>query len=654
VKSISRLKDEARRFEQQEQWAKAITAYLQVLQISEAGGVEVELPLYNRIGDLCVRLGRADEAVNYYEQSADRYADIGLYNNAIALCNKALRYRPERFELMKKLGQFSLQQGFLTDATRYYVGYAEKRFAAGQVDEAFAALEEFASTSNDPEVRELLGRRLQSLDRTERAVKELLKARELRMASGDVAGAAAVLEEVRALDPSAAVAAETGQWQEAAATVLPTEPDESGMAGTVVAPLPMREDPAADDVAAEPAHRGASDAGADRAADEAGRDPAAAADRAAAAGSPAGGWIEGFQSTAAGVDPADPAVPVRARIETEEVTADDVDTAPLEELEPTGADFETAAEDLEAVERGYEVEGDSRSFVEADFEDDPEGFAEDDASFDEPYGGLPLLEGTEFDDFDDRGEPLPLLGADAGVMDAEPAEAAPDFDGDIVRLPEMGEESGPVIEAVDLEVEARAAAAAREELQSEVASAGEESAPAEVAAPDRGYIDLANLLAEAVEETTRFRVTETAPSGDEDRDFAELLSQFKAKLSAHLPPEDAAAHYDLGLAFREMGLIDEAITEFQIAARAGHMRLKVFEELGQCFLEKRQYNIAEKVLRRALDLGHRDELELLGVYYHLGRACEALGRHDQARDAYERVLGMDINFQDVTERLARL
>jgi hypothetical protein len=175
-------------------------------------------------------------------------------------------------------------------------------------------------------------------------------------------------------------------------------------------------------------------------------------------------------------------------------------------------------------------------------------------------------------------------------------------------------------------------------------------------APAKGeYIDLgAFLTGDDEKETTRFRVQETAPTGDEDRDFAELLSQFKSKVQEHLPPEDAAAHYDLGLAFKEMGLTDEAIGEFQIALRAGHMRLRVYEELGQCFLEKEQYNVAVKVLRRALDMKFDDELELLGVYYHLGRAYEALGRRDEARDAYERVLGMDINFGDVTDRLARL
>jgi tetratricopeptide (TPR) repeat protein len=102
-----------------------------------------------------------------------------------------------------------------------------------------------------------------------------------------------------------------------------------------------------------------------------------------------------------------------------------------------------------------------------------------------------------------------------------------------------------------------------------------------------------------------------------------------------------------------MGLLDEAIGEFQIAFRAERMRLKICEELGDCFLQKGQYSIAEKVLLRALQLKRGDDLELLGIYYHLGRTYEELGRFDEARDAFERVLALDINFQDVPQRLSR-
>src|SRR5690606_34172121 len=177
------------------------------------------------------------------------------------------------------------------------------------------------------------------------------------------------------------------------------------------------------------------------------------------------------------------------------------------------------------------------------------------------------------------------------------------------------------------------------------------------AVPTDDFVDLGDLLrAEDLEaeDTTRFVVPEEEPTGDEEQDFAEMLAQFKAKLAEHVPADDLASHYDLGLAFKEMGLIDEAIAQFQTALRGRRVPLKVYEELGHCFVLKEQYNVAIKVLSRALQAPHEDDSELLGVFYHLGRCYEELGRPDEARDAYERVFGVDINFRDVAERLARL
>jgi tetratricopeptide (TPR) repeat protein len=88
--------------------------------------------------------------------------------------------------------------------------------------------------------------------------------------------------------------------------------------------------------------------------------------------------------------------------------------------------------------------------------------------------------------------------------------------------------------------------------------------------------------------------------------------------------------------------------------RGGEEKLKVYEELGGCFVQKQQYSVAVTILNRALQMPHKDESEMLNVYYHLGRAHEELGHHAEARNAYERVISVDIGFQDTTERLAKL
>jgi tetratricopeptide (TPR) repeat protein len=820
MKAISKLKDEARRYEQKEEWDKAIDAYLQVIRAGDDGAGDVELPLFNRIGDLLVRLGRPLEAVSYYAQAADRYAEIGLFNNAIALCNKALRYQPDHVELMRKLGHFSASQGFLTDARRYFLEYAEHKFAAGDTDAAFAALEDFAGVADDGDVRELLGRRLQMHGRTAEAREALRRALALHQAAGDADRAAAVTALIRALEPEVDVSGaappapapdildeilddvdDADEWQPAAQETAAfgeetaAAPDEQVFAeedevtpdaelaglelghaawespvalpglelpglepsghtpwdevdGTEVEGLETttfdlggltvdygdagagldieRTETSWDDDPRPFDYEVIDDEASDAAGSEAAPEAATPRDEAPAAGGmaddPPAGEPTPEPHEAYGGD-----LPFAGgESPDEDLSFSDLDVdLPL--LEGTEGDLpllsiERVAGDPAFGDSGIEAEGDlpfldegGTTHVDLPFLDDADSqetdrpFAESDyLPIDEPFleGGLqaepldPLrdpdlsLPDAEFA-FRDTEPAVPDAGFPASDADLEvpdwtaaplpdPGEASPAelpgaagadpaaWDLELpgqhwdVPAPDAGEEQDPpgqdltgtptaevwpVADAAPMPRTDAAASLAEGEPERQPARESSREPAGEV---DAEYVDLAALLDDHGERTTRFRVTESAPTGDDEADFAELLSQFKDKVSEHLPTEDAAAHYDLALAFKEMGLLDEAIAEFQVAFRSEQMRLKICEELGECFLQKEQYNIAEKVLQRALALPRSDDLELLGVYYHLGRAYEELGRTDDAKDAYERVLSLDINFQDAAGRLARL
>jgi tetratricopeptide (TPR) repeat protein len=200
------------------------------------------------------------------------------------------------------------------------------------------------------------------------------------------------------------------------------------------------------------------------------------------------------------------------------------------------------------------------------------------------------------------------------------------------------------------------AAAAIPPARGRAKGAAPPAAPAAPAAADE-YIDLAALvLGDAAdrEHSTRFVVEEREPSGDEDRDFAEMLAHFREKVAENIEVEDSTSHYDLGLAFKEMGLIDEAIAEFQVALRGGAHPLATLELLGQCFVEKAQYAVAERVLERALRLPGASDVDLVGVLYQLARAEEALGRLGEAMEHYERVLSVEIGFRDTARRIEAL
>ena len=170
------------------------------------------------------------------------------------------------------------------------------------------------------------------------------------------------------------------------------------------------------------------------------------------------------------------------------------------------------------------------------------------------------------------------------------------------------------------------------------------------------YVDLESMLLgdDEEEKTTRFVVAYEEPTGDEQADFAKMLSQFKAKVAESFSADDVQAHQDLGTAYKEMGLVDEAISEFQQALRASAEHLPTYELLGQCFMEKGEPEAAVRTLTRALSAPFQIEDELLGMYYWLGRAHEQTGNKPHAVEFYDRVFSLDINFADVTERLRAL
>jgi tetratricopeptide (TPR) repeat protein len=154
---------------------------------------------------------------------------------------------------------------------------------------------------------------------------------------------------------------------------------------------------------------------------------------------------------------------------------------------------------------------------------------------------------------------------------------------------------------------------------------------------------------------TRMRVNRREPQDqDEQREFHEILEQFKRGIDQNLDSEDYEAHYDLGVAFKEMGLLDEAIAEFQKALRSPDGRLRTSEALGMAFFEKGQYAVCESVLKRAVEgLSGSDEAKI-GLLYWMGRASEALGKQVDAIVAYERALVVDISFMDLSKRVQKL
>jgi tetratricopeptide (TPR) repeat protein len=142
--------------------------------------------------------------------------------------------------------------------------------------------------------------------------------------------------------------------------------------------------------------------------------------------------------------------------------------------------------------------------------------------------------------------------------------------------------------------------------------------------------------------------------------LGDVFEEFRAEMGESSETEDLETHYNLGVAYREMGLIEEAISEFQRVAKA-HQRGKPFPYAMQCytllglaFMEKRQPSIAATWYERALEIPGLDPETVLALRYDLGVAQEMAGDMKAAHKSFSQVYGMNIDYRDVAERLAAL
>ena len=119
----------------------------------------------------------------------------------------------------------------------------------------------------------------------------------------------------------------------------------------------------------------------------------------------------------------------------------------------------------------------------------------------------------------------------------------------------------------------------------------------------------------------------------EESGLADMFQEFKKGVDRQLGHEDYETRYNLGIAYKEMGLVDEAIGEFQLAARDEARFLDCASMLGLCFLEKGMPEVAITWFERGLEAPGRNEEEYLGLRLELARALEAAGDRDQALDA---------------------
>ena len=740
--NIEKYKEQARKYEQKEQWAKAVEPLVKAIEEFEAtpDASDAELALYNRVGDLYQKLGDTANAIVYYERAVEQYSEGGLHNNAIALCNKVLRISPGRAQVYLKLGMLFHIKGFGAEAKQNMLEYADRMQKAGQLEEAFKALKKFAEMSPGSDaIWGLLAQQARAQAKTPEATDQVDKLlaefeakekvatqRKSRMSRSMITGEA--IPEEKAPKKGELIFLDIGEVaappRRSAATKAPVAvappppppeleippleiettalaaPEEAAPAPPVELPLleiepplleiepaAMAEAPSGPSLEIEPTSLVVEPTSFEMEPTSLEMEPTLLAEPPAEA-PPAevpGGEL-GMLELAVGEIPAAEEAPAAALEEATAAAAMEglplLDTGaeapPLEEAgagaalefldlgEVTTVAPSEAAEDVEARIAANPQDWEAhRRFGEALLEkgEREKGLAELDASLDgyDQAGELEQayavteeilrLEPNSVRHQQKRVELAYRLGDRARLVDAyvELADA-------LLRSNEPDKAIAVYQRVLEHDPGNVRAGSAIETLAPPAAPA----APAALAAtaptaPPEGYVDLgAMLLDEEIPKDTRMRIEDEEPSGDEQKDFQQMLTAFKKGIEANVGEEDFQSHYDLGVAYKEMGLLDEAIAEFQKSLRATEGRLKSFEALGLCFFEKGQFAVAETILRRSLELPAASDAERLGILYWLGRTYEEQAKRGEAIASYNRVFAVDIRFQDVNTRVQAL
>ncbi|NOZ79234.1 MAG: tetratricopeptide repeat protein [Acidobacteria bacterium] len=187
----------------------------------------------------------------------------------------------------------------------------------------------------------------------------------------------------------------------------------------------------------------------------------------------------------------------------------------------------------------------------------------------------------------------------------------------------------------------------------------EESVPAEAEdtaelfAEEDGYVDLAQELeAELAEEEAL--VEAATGEGQDEALLDEVFKEFRKGVAEQLSEEDSDTHFNLGIAYKEMGLFPEAIGEFEIASKDPKFYLECCSMIAVCYVEQGLFDQAVSWYRRALDIEDLPKAAQLALMYDLATVLESAGDDIQAIDLYSQVAEMDPEYRDISSRLQDL
>ncbi|MBX3189505.1 MAG: tetratricopeptide repeat protein [Labilithrix sp.] len=141
---------------------------------------------------------------------------------------------------------------------------------------------------------------------------------------------------------------------------------------------------------------------------------------------------------------------------------------------------------------------------------------------------------------------------------------------------------------------------------------------------------------------------------DQQVDVEEVFAKFKEGVAKQISVDDSDSHYNLGIAYKEMMLVDDAIREFEVAARDPKRECVCRSMIGMIEIERGRLNEAIEAFLQGLNAPIKDPQQETVLCYEIGAAYEAKKMSKEALSYYQKAMRRDPNYRDVQERVRRL
>jgi len=276
-------------------------------------------------------------------------------------------------------------------------------------------------------------------------------------------------------------------------------------------------------------------------------------------------------------------------------------------------------------------------------------------------------------------------------VEFEPEVEAPpevELEPEVEAPPEVAAESGPAAEQADLSEEI-------EEIQFYLQQGLEQEAKDSLAALLVGHPDHPKLLSLKVEmegggeaqagpepapepldaatapaqddfdepepdieyETVDLAADLEAELGDSGTDdfqvsFTDVFDEFKKGVAKQVEDTDYETHYNLGIAYKEMGLFDDATREFLVSTKSAERAIGALTMVGLCKLEQGNTQEALDHFQSGLNSERVTPEEAMALRYEIGLAYHSMGKYVEAAKFFDKVHTMNARFRDVVAKLS--